>query len=131
MAKKAAAKPVAATQEQAPVSEQVSKAEAVRRTIKDGVVKPIEAVAYIKEKFGIDMSAAMFSSYKSSEAKKAGGGTAGPVGRPGRPAGRPALHARPVAANGSGPAEAAEAVKLLVDQYGPDEVKKLADLFGG
>src|SRR4051794_25384528 len=51
---------------------QVSKMEAVRQTLAAGVEKPQEAVAHIKEKFGLDITTAIFSSYKSAIGAKKG-----------------------------------------------------------
>lgn len=104
----------------------ISGAEAVRRTLAEGIEKPIEAVAHMKEKYGVDMKPQVFSSYKSTEQKRAAGGQNPVSSRPGRPR----TYTRPAAPiGGSSPAEAAESVRDLVERYGPDEVKKLADLF--
>ena len=47
-----------------------TKADAVRAAIAEGVLKPQDACTWIKEKFGIEITPAHFSSYKSQEGKK-------------------------------------------------------------
>jgi hypothetical protein len=92
----------------------MSKAEAVRQAIAAGVDQPQEASAYIKEKFGLEVSPPMFSSYKSQMKKRQGG--------------RGRRKAR-----GNGPAggvDLARKVKALVDEYGADAVKEMAEVFG-
>lgn len=98
----------------------MSKADAVRAAVSEGKLKPLDACAWIKEKFNIDITPQHFSSYKSSQAKKEGK----PAGRPGRKLREAtAAHAPsgPRVGNG-GAADLARQVKSLVTQYGADEV---------
>ena len=108
----------------------VSKMEAVRQTLAAGIEKPQEAIAHIKEKFGLDVPAVVFSTYKSViNAKK--GSTPGKRGRKaGSANGRVASMAATADGNftGSGIQLALE-VKALVGRYGADAVKGMADVF--
>jgi hypothetical protein len=125
MAKKSAAEET----EAAAPADKVTKADAVRAAIKAGADKPQDAIPFIKEKFGIEISAQHFSSYKSSFLKKAGKAP----GRPGRkPKSETTEAAAPMATtsngqrvgkrNAGGAAELARQVRTLVTQYGADEV---------
>src|SRR3954468_20398166 len=51
-----------------------TKADAVRQALKEGVESPQDGVAYVKEKFGLEITAQQFSTYKSIEKKKGNGG---------------------------------------------------------
>ena len=92
----------------------VSKADAVRAALKEGVEKPQEASAWIKEKFGIEIAPQVFSSYKSQQTKKTEGSS---------------NHGAAVPKSGSISIEAAEQVRDLVKQHGAETVKKLAEFF--
>jgi hypothetical protein len=96
----------------------MTKADAVRAAVKEGKLKPQDGCAWIKEKFGIDITPAHFSSYKSSEAKKAG--TPGRRGRRPHEVGTPASNGTPVAPGGA--VDLAKQLKSLVTRYGADEV---------
>jgi hypothetical protein len=106
----------------------MTKADAVRAAVAEGKLKPLVACAWIKEKFGIDITPQHFSSYKSSEAKKTG--TPGRRGRKPREAA-----AAPVSApNGQrvgnrNPAELAKQVKQLVAAFGVDAVRDMTAVF--
>ena len=96
---------------------EMTKADAVRRALDSGVDQPQEASAYIKEKFDIEISPQMFSTYKSqlkirSEKKAAGSGR----GR------RGIIGADNAAIN----LDLARKLKALVDEYGADSVQKVA-----
>src|SRR5882762_7309855 len=49
----------------------ITKSEAVRRALADGVDQPTEGVAYIKDNFGLEISPGHFSAVKAGEKKKA------------------------------------------------------------
>src|SRR4051794_8332648 len=94
---------------------QISKADAVRAALKEGYEKP-EGVAFIKDRYGIDMHNQMFSSYKSQEKARAAKKGAEPEGgssTAGRPAGRGGS-----SVNNGKAAELARAVKQLIELYG-------------
>jgi ribosomal protein S24E len=103
--------------------ETISKMEAVRRVLaKDADMKPGDGVAAIKKEFGLDISTGNFSAYKSQiKAKGKESKPAAAKGRGGRPK---------VATAEASPLDAAQQVKALVDRYGTETVKGLAELFG-
>src|SRR5689334_17278087 len=117
--------------EAAPADEgKISKMEAVRRTLAEGVQSPTDGVAFIKERFGLDVSTAMFGAYKSQLKAKAGAGSKG-KGKPGRKLGRKPAEARAAAPAAGNPLEAARAVKEMVERYGAETVRGMVDLFEG
>ncbi|QEL19301.1 hypothetical protein [Limnoglobus roseus] len=101
----------------------ITKAEAVRKALAAGKESPSDGVAYLKSEFGIEISTAMFSTYKTAEKKKAEGKksrTAKTVEPEAKPTGK--------AAKGD-TVEFVRQVKDLVDQYGVEAVKDLAQVF--
>ena len=110
----------------------VSKMEAVRQTLAAGVEKPQEAVAHIKEKFGLDITTAIFSSYKSAINAKNGStpGKRGRKAKAGSTNGRVASMTAATDGNFTGNGiQLALEVKALVGRYGADAVKGMADVF--
>ena len=104
--------------------------EAVRRMLADDPeMKPGDGIEAIKKKYGLEMSPANFSAYKSQTRAKAGEGAGKGKGKGGRPKAAP-TKAPAAGASGADPLEAAQQVKALVGRYGADTVKGLADLFG-
>ena len=114
--------------------EAVSKADAVRAALAEGIDSPDEGVAFIQERFGIEMGKPMWSSYKSQEKTrqaKADGGDRPRVGRP-------PLHqqsadgptAAPPQSNAPNVAQSIESIKDLVDTLGVEQVVAIAKLFG-
>jgi hypothetical protein len=105
----------------------MSKADAVRAALKAGAKKPAEGAAFIKEKFGIEIGAQMFSAYKSQfaakrSARKAQKGAGGIVGN-----GR----SRTGSAVGNGKViDLVVEVRKLSDQYGAGTVAKVVDALG-
>jgi len=91
-----------------------------------GVTMPVKGVAYIKEKFGLNLKPQQFSNYKNYMRTQ--------QGKKPRHKAKPATVTAPVPpkpqpkTTGS-PLEAARQVKELVDSYGPDVVRGLVDLF--
>lgn len=125
MARKKAESEATATAPEAAAS--ITKADAVRAALADGADSPADGVEYIKTKFGIEITPAHFSSYKSQEKAKAGK----PPGRRGRAPRATAAPASAPSANGPvGLASSVEAIKKLVDQYGVEQVVSIARLFG-
>jgi hypothetical protein len=100
----------------------MSKADAVRAALKAKQKKPVEGVAYIKEKFGIEVAPQMFSAYKSQfvarrAARKVRKGGADGVG----------------SSVGSGDGKVLDLlveVRKLSDQYGADTVAKVVEALG-
>jgi hypothetical protein len=102
-----------------------TKAHAVREALKEGIEAPQDGVAYVKEKFGLDITAQQFSTYKSIEKNRKTnkkGDESGPA-----PARRSQRLKVPAAA--SNPAELARQVKELVQQYGAAAVTDMAAVF--
>ncbi len=98
----------------------MTKADAVRAAIAEGVEKPQVACEWIKTKFDVDTTPAHVSSYKSGFKKKEGQDT--PRARvAASPAGRRVGSINPV--------ELAIQVKKLVDAYGVAAVKEMATVF--
>src|SRR5260370_37446880 len=64
-------------------SKATSKSQAARSAIREGIENPTKAVAFIKQRFGIDMSPPHFSAVKS-QLKKKEETAAAPKGKPGR-----------------------------------------------
>jgi hypothetical protein len=123
MAKKAAkkkSKPAGLGNEGPPGA--ISKSEAVRRALADGVDQPADGVAYILSQFGIEMGPQHFSAVKSAHLKKQGIPTVNTRFQP---------KAEPTTSNGEADLlESLETLKPLIAQYGADKVKRLVDLLG-
>jgi hypothetical protein len=93
----------------------------------DPDMKPQDGVVAVKRLYGLEMSTGNFSAYNSQiRAKEREGGPAKGKGKGGRPK---KVEAAPTSAVGGNRLEAAKAVKALVDKYGAEQVKGLADLF--
>jgi hypothetical protein len=111
----------------------VSKSAAAREAIAQGIDSPEDAVAFIKQRFGIEMSKPHFSAVKSQLKKReAAGGSAAPKGRRGRkPKAAVEGYLAPpkVVPTGEGDLlEALEAMKPLVASLGAEKVKRIVDL---
>jgi hypothetical protein len=104
----------------------IKKTDAVRQALADGVDNPTEAVAHIKKKFGIDITAQQFSTYKSNLKAKGAGSSGGK--RTAKPSGTGIGNGR-TARGALDVVDAASAVKELCNQIGADKVKRLAGLF--
>ncbi len=113
--------------------EAVSKSAAAREAIAQGIDSPEDAVAFIKQRFGIEMSKPHFSAVKSQLKKReASDGGAAPKARRGRkPKAAVEGYLAPpkVVPTGEGDLlEALEAMKPLVASLGADKVKRIVDL---
>jgi cytochrome oxidase Cu insertion factor (SCO1/SenC/PrrC family) len=124
--------------EQQPERPKLTKAEAVRLTLRDGIESPEDGVEHILKRYGIEITKPQFSSYKSQtkakEAKKAGAGESGAV-KVAKESGAVKIPANgsariPVpSGNGGNPAELARQVKTLVQQYGAGAVSEMVAVF--
>jgi hypothetical protein len=92
----------------------MTKSAAVRAAVAEGVEKPSDGVTYVKEKFGLDVTAQQFSLIKSQSKKKAES---------------PAPRTKAVPTTNGDPSVLARQVKTLVQAYGADAVKKMTDVF--
>lgn len=118
----------------------MSKMEAVRKALKElgKDAKPIQIQSYVKERFGIDMSADHCSNYKSVILRKSKGkgkrlvqqaaarSTETPESSTGtnRPTARPQSNAKSASIS----LEDVEATKALIGRVGVDNLRKLIDL---
>jgi hypothetical protein len=113
----------------------MNKSQAARAAVDAGYEKPVEAVAYIKRKFGIDMNPQHFSSIKSNYRKAQG------EAKPAKKAEPPAPRKRsdavegyvappPKQADGGDLLDTLEALKPLIAQHGAERVKQMVDLLG-
>ena len=115
----------------------MNKSKAARAAIDAGYEKPIEAVAYIKRQFSIDMDPQRFSSIKSNYRKaqsEAKPGKAVPAPAPGRKPATPAVEGYiappPKQPDGGDLLDTLEALKPLLAQHGADKLKRMVDLLG-
>lgn len=110
--------------------EKMTKREMVRNAVLAGKTKPQHGVQWIKDEYGVELTTATFSVTKS-QLQQAGEAPAQPKKRGRKPKATATPSAPPAAANHAMThAEAARAVKDLVEKLGAAEVKNLADLFG-
>jgi hypothetical protein len=122
-------------------SEPISKADAARAVLDDGIESPVEAVEVIKNRFGIEMTRGHFSAEKARYMERRA--EAKPAVRRGRPpkVATPQEATAPVARErAAAPSQTAgvdsdlltamEAMKPLVEQMGADKVKRIVDLLG-
>jgi hypothetical protein len=101
----------------------ISKSGAARAAVDEGYESPQEAVAWIKQRFGIEMGAQHFSAIKSQYRKKAKARKAAVEGYLAPP--------RRKSANGNPDLLAAmESIKPLVASLGKEQVKRIVDLLG-
>ena len=116
----------------------MNKSKAARAAIDAGYEKPVEAVAYIKRQFGIDMDPQRFSSIKSNyrkaqgEAKpgKAASRTGTGAGRSPPPPSRATSHRRPSKRTEGTCSTPSKRLKPLIAQHGADKLKRMVDLLG-
>lgn len=115
----------------------ISKAEAIRRVIADGIDNPSLGSQEIKKRFDLDVTPQHFSATKANF--KRAQAAAKPKGKPGRkPKEAPnqavegylAPPPKPAPAGGSELLDAMEAMKPLVASLGKDQVKRIVDLLG-
>jgi len=103
----------------------INKSEAVRQTLKAGIDNPTEGSKYIKEKFGLDVTAQVFSTIKSITNKKKTGKK-----KLGRPAGVEKPDGQRTG-NGkvANPADLARGIKSLVEEFGAAAVSDMTKVF--
>lgn len=114
--------------------ETVSKADAVRAALAEGIDSPDDGVAFLKKRFGIEIDKPTWSSYKSAEKTrqaKAAGGEKPKLGRP--PLHQPSVES-PMSTSPQGKApnvvQSLESIKDLVETLGVEQVVAIAKLFG-
>jgi len=109
----------------------ISKAGAARAALAEGITVPKKASVYIKQKYGIDISPQQFSAEKCRLKQRSNDPAVatsfGLLRQQG--AGILSLGKRS-STDQTGLLEALEVMKPLIDQLGPDKVKRMVDLLG-
>jgi hypothetical protein len=112
----------------------VSKGEAARAALAEGVESPTEAAEFIKKKFGIEMSPQHFSSIKFQLKQRGGQAPTGKRGRRRKSAQPVESYLAPPpklpAPGGGDVLDSLEVLKPLIAEYGADRVKRMVDLLG-
>lgn len=117
-------KPEESSPAQSQAAKAVSKAEAVRTALAEGLESPSDIVRFVKARFGIDMPKQMVSAYKANEKRREQGHMA-PQQKP-----QTTTAAKPAANGEPDLLGALEMIKPLVEQYGAAKVKRIVDLMG-
>ena len=113
----------------------MSKADAIRAALTAGKDGPEEGIAYIRDRFGLEISKTHFSATKSQLKKKEGlapkrtrkAKAAAPTAAAPEP--KRSTRAETPTAPGPDMIGDLEAVKALVKKLGGDQVKRIVDLF--
>ncbi len=110
----------------------VSKAEAVRQALANGLDGLDDIAGFIRSKHGIEMPRPQLSAYRSQQkARERSGSTATKRGRKQKTAVEGYLAPPKIVPTGDGDLlDAMEAMKPLVARLGVDKVKRLVDLLG-
>lgn len=107
----------------------LSKAQAVRNAIDEGLEELDDIENFVKSRYGLEIPRQMLSSYKSQIKSKMVSGKA-VRGRKPRSVSEAAPARRSSKGDEAGLLEALEALKPLVASLGGDKVKRLVDLLG-
>lgn len=107
----------------------MTKTDAVRAALAEGIDQPEHAVKFIKDRFDIDMTRPQFSTNKSLIKKRDGAAGGKKAGRPPKAAAASAPAPKPSVNGPSGLAVQVEAIKGLVDTLGVEQVVSIARLF--
>jgi len=83
----------------------ISKSQAVREALAAGIEKPDEAIQWIRENYGLEMTPTHFSAVKANDKRRGIGGKSGDE------------------------LAAAKVLKPLIHSYGVEKVKEMADLW--
>ena len=113
--------------EQGEPQKAVSKANAARAALAEGIEAPQKAVAFIKKRFGIEMNPQHFSAFKSQVRKKEAASKPAAERADSSPA---SPTPKPSAGGEADLLAALETMKPLIAQYGADKVKRIVDLLG-
>ena len=119
-------------------SRKMSKTDAIRAAMAEGIESPGDGVDFIRKRFGIEMSKGHFSATKSklksaeAAAKKAAPKAAPKAAtkRKPQPVGDYQTPPEQPAGRDGNLLDALEQMKPLIAQYGPDHVKRMVDLLG-
>jgi hypothetical protein len=118
----------------------ISKTDAIRAAMAEGIESPGDGVDFIRRRFGIEMSKGHFSATKSKLKSAEAVGASKGGARKSAPAGASKRKPEPVedyqtppeqpAGRDGNLLDALEQMKPLIAQYGPDHVKRMVDLLG-
>ncbi len=115
-------------------AKKLSKSDAVRAALTEGVKSPGDAVAFIQKRFGIEMSRQHFSATKAQiKRREQEGAPTGSIRRGRTPEAAVEGYLAPpkVTPTGEGDLiDVLEKMKPLIAQYGAEKVKRLVDLLG-
>lgn len=111
-------------------SRSISKAGAARAALAAGYSVPKQASAWIRERFGLDVSPQQFSAEKSRIKLRTGGSTAFFAGGSSSSQGNPLLTTRQNFYGQPDLLQALEVMKPLIEQMGAEKVKRMVDLLG-
>src|SRR5271157_1374812 len=100
------ATPAAPAAAAAPAAPAMTKSQAVREALAAGIESPEEGVAWIRDKYGLEMKATHFSAVKAHERRRGIGGNSGDA------------------------IAAMETLKPLVLSHGIEKVKRMVELCG-
>ena len=116
-------------------SRKMSKTDAIRAAMAEGIESPGDGVDFIRRRFGIEMSKGHFSATKSKlktaeGTKKAAPQAASKSSTKPQPVGDYQTPPEQPAGRDGNLLDALEQMKPLIAQYGPDHVKRMVDLLG-
>ena len=118
-------------------SRKLSKTDAIRAAMAEGIESPGDGVDFIRRRFGIEMSKGHFSATKSKLKTMEGAKKAAPKAAPQEATKRKQEPVWDYQTPPEQPAgrdgnllDALEQMKPLIAQYGPDHVKRMVDLLG-
>ena len=121
-------------------SRKMSKTDAIRAAVAEGIESPGDGVDFIRTRFGIEMSKQHFSATKSKLKPAEAAGTSQGGVRKSAPTTAATRKPEPVEDYQTPPEQPAgrdgdlldalEQMKPLIAQYGPDHVKRMVDLLG-
>ncbi len=121
-------------------SRKMSKTDAIRAAVAEGIESPGDGVDFIRTRFGIEMSKGHFSATKSKLKSAEAAGASKGGARKSAPTGASKRKPEPVedyqtppeqpAGRDGNLLDALEQMKPLIAQYGPDHVKRMVDLLG-
>lgn len=100
----------------------ITKADAVRAALAEGIDAPADIVSYAKAKHGLELTPAQASTYKSLDKKRS-------TSSHGRKSGRRKVLNQSTSSHGMVAVDDLQAVKSLVDKVGAEQVKRIAGLF--
>ncbi len=118
-------------------SRKMSKTDAIRAAMAEGIESPGDGVNFIRRRFGLEMSKQHFSATKSKLKSMEGATKAAPKAAPKsvtkrkqEPVGDYQTPPEQPAGRDGNLLDTLEQMKPLIAQYGPDHVKRMVDLLG-